>query len=232
MRAAEAGSGPTAVNQTIPSAHCNPVAWTVRHHSKWLECTTDLPQQPSRLFQVDAKQTAEFPRELHGNSRVNGSLTIVALNLLIERKNPLVPDIGVDIKPLGAVKEKRDEMTRQHVVARKRQWHKKWDERSGEKRLPTIRMVVCMPKQDMLGPQRKVAIGKRRLAGISKDIFPSDSLVGSKKYLPHPSGFENPFFDSPLVSRVEVDRPPPFCWPPHDLDGPVVWGSQKFAVAF
>jgi hypothetical protein len=50
---------------------------------------------------------------------VDGSLAIVALNFLVERKNAFVPDVWVDVKPFRTVEKKGDEMMRQHIVAGK-----------------------------------------------------------------------------------------------------------------
>ena len=61
-------------------------------------------------------------------------------------KDPFVPDVRMDVKPLGSAKSKADEVVGLDVVGGQRERHEERPLVEGEKELTSIRMIIGVPE--------------------------------------------------------------------------------------
>ncbi len=69
------------------------------------------------------------------------------------------------------------------------------------------------------------------LDGIAKNVMTADGLIAAEKDISTPFARENPLGRSGFVTRVYINRAPPFRRPTDDLDGEIVGLLDKTTVA-
>ena len=93
------------------------------------------------------QQAAKFPREIHRYPGVHRALLVKEALGSRESEYALVPNIGVDVQSMAAVKAKTDEILGSNIVARQCEGHHEWPTLQREEQLAPVGVVIGMPQQ-------------------------------------------------------------------------------------
>lgn len=168
-------------------------------------------------IQVNGEEAAKLLSKIHRYTGVYRTLSVKETLLAAAGKDPLVPNIRVDVESAGAVEVKRLKVLGADIISWQCQRDDKGTAIQRKKKLTSIRMVIGVPKQDFGWTARVVFIRELGKASVTEDVVPVDRFIFPIENIALPLALKNSFPSASFVSAIRVDRSPAGCRPADDL---------------